>query len=83
MPKRTWPSVKADASEDGGKLEAALAYATSHASYQMPPFYFIPLDDNLSNVELNSWAGGLGRKHRFLDRYDYETNWAQVIRTAN
>lgn len=84
MPQRTWSLVKRDATEDGGKLDAAFTYATTGSPLGMlAPFWFLPLDDNLAQTEYNSWVGsGLQRTHRFLDRWDYQTSWAQVIRTA-
>jgi hypothetical protein len=82
MPQRTWFGVGRAANEDGGRLDAAHAYARAHASYQMPPMYFVPLDDDITGLECLSWAGDLGREHLFLDKWIYSVAWAEVIRTA-
>ena len=83
MPQRTWENVKRGPSDDGGKLDAAFSYAVTHTSYTHPPFYFVPLDDDLTTIEYNRWTGtGLEQSHTFLDRWDYRVSWAQVIRTV-
>jgi hypothetical protein len=82
-PQYTWDLVKQDANSDGGRLDAAFAYATQHASYQQRPFYYVPLDSDLNTVNFYSWAGDLERQHRFLERYDYSVNWIEVIRRVS
>ena len=60
---------KEGVAEDGGMLDAALTYAEQHTSATMPPFWFVPLDSDLSVVQLLSWdGGGLDKQHRFLDQ---------------
>jgi hypothetical protein len=83
MPERTWSLVKRDATEDGGRLDAAFAYAQTHASYTLPSFYFLSLDDVVTNVEMLSWAGDLQRSHVFGERWDYSVQWAEVLRTVS
>jgi hypothetical protein len=77
---RTWALTKRDAASDGGRLDAALTYATEHSTDQQLPFWYIPRDDDLSVIELNAWADGVQRQHRFLDRWDYTVDWVQLIR---
>lgn len=80
--QRTWPRIRRTPSADGGKLDAAFAYATTHPSYQMPPFFFIMSDTDLTTVEYNSWAGDLQRQHQFADLWSYSVDWISVIRTV-
>jgi hypothetical protein len=79
---RTWSQVKMDATEDGGKLDAVRDALEAHSSYTEPPFWFIPLDNDLAATELNGWAGGLAESHRILDRYDYRVEMLERIRTV-
>jgi hypothetical protein len=80
---RTWPLVTMAAAGDGGKLDAARRYAEQHASLTMPPFYFLPFDDDLTTLEYDQWSGDIQRQHRFLDRFDYSVAWTEVIRTVS
>jgi hypothetical protein len=78
--QRTWNRVRQTASADGGKLDAAFTYATTHPSYQQQPFWFVMWDTDLSRVEFNNWVGNLQKRHIVADLWAYTVDWTGVIR---
>jgi hypothetical protein len=80
--QRTWRRIGRGTSEDGGKLDAAFVYASTHPSYRQPPFWFWLWDTDVATVEYNAWISPPQRQHQFEKRYDYTVQWAELIRSV-
>lgn len=47
------------------------------------PFYFVPIDSNLTDFGLFHWANEFDQSHRFLATYEADVELAEVIRTLD